>query len=39
MFYTSTAAATLKLSIGMYASILTGTANSITTTLPAQVSS
>lgn len=37
MFYTSTATATLKLSIGTYASILAGTANSLTTTLPAQV--
>ncbi|WIA08366.1 hypothetical protein OEZ85_007805 [Tetradesmus obliquus] len=36
MFYTSTATATLKLSIGTYASILAGTANSLTTTLPAQ---
>jgi hypothetical protein len=38
MFYTSSVTATVKLAIGTYASILTGTANSLTTTLPAQVS-
>jgi hypothetical protein len=39
VFYASGVTATMKFSIGTYGAIQTGKANSITATLPAQVSS